>query len=249
MLDNQLYTLIESLLTTGLAAIGQSAILTQQAYQPTQQGANSPPTIYFYKIGPDRNIGTPNRNGVQGQGACSFTGSIAGTVLTVTGIVSGTLNVNQGLVGAGISTNIIITSFGTGSGGEGTYNLNQSPGTIPSEAMLSAGTWVYTETQQKASLFQCVALATQDPANTNQLTASDIANLGCYVMQSAQTISALEAQGCGVLRIPEVRNPYFTDDRERYEASPSFDFTLTHNQQIITSIPVVTETVFQVLDV
>lgn len=249
MLDNALFTLINQLLQAGLANIGQGAIATQQSNQPTFEGANTIPTLYFFKIGPDKCIGSPSRTNVQGVGQASFTGSISGSVLTVESVVSGALGVNQAIAGVGITQTIIITGLGTGSGGVGTYNLNQAPPPVALEAMTSTGTAVYTEIQQYASLFQMTALATQDPANPNQLTASDIANFGRYVMQSAQTIQALEAQGVGVLRVDQVRNPYFSDDRERYEASPSFDFTLTHKQIVITSIPIVTEVEFQVLDV
>lgn len=249
MFDNQIFAIIETILTNGLKAIGQGSIQTAQSNQPTQEGLNSAPTIYYFKIGPDQNIGTPERTTVQGKGSAAFTGSISDTVLTVTAVASGTLDINQILTGAGIDEAVIITSFGTGNGGVGTYNLNQSPGSIASENMTSQAASVYTETQQKASLFQVMALATQNPADTNQLTASDIANLGCYVLQSIQAIQTLEAQGMGILRIPEVRNPYFSDDRERYEASPSFDFTITHKQTIITTIPIITETEFQILDV
>lgn len=248
MYDNQIFKLIDSVLQAGLTNIGQN-IASQQGQQPTQEGINTEPTIYYWKIGPDQNIGFPERVGVQGKGQASFRGSITGTTLTVNTLLSGEIDINQLLTGNGIGQSIIIASFGTGTGGVGTYILNQSPGAIALEIINSQAAWVYTEVQQKSSLFQIMALATQDPAATESLTASDIANLACYVMQSVQAIQTLEAQGVGILRIPQVRNPYFSDDRERYEAAPSFDFTLTHKQTIITTIPIVTETEFQILDV
>jgi hypothetical protein len=66
-------------------------------------------------------------------------------------------------------------------------------------------------------------------------------------MQSAATITALEAQGVGVLNVAQVLNPYFSDDRVRYEASPSADFRLTHKQIVTTVIPVVISEELQVL--
>jgi hypothetical protein len=51
---------------------------------------------------------------------CVFTGSIAGTVLTVTAITSGALSVGQILTGNGVTANTAITSYGTGQGGNGT---------------------------------------------------------------------------------------------------------------------------------
>lgn len=74
---------------------------------------------YVYTIGPGGNVGS------------SITGSIIGTVLTVTALSSGALSVGQLLTGTGITTGTAITSYGTGRGGNGTsalgtYNLNLS---------------------------------------------------------------------------------------------------------------------------
>jgi hypothetical protein len=56
----------------------------------------------------------------------SVTGSISGTVLDVTAVTSGTLVVGQTIFGSGIEDDTVIESFGTGSGGVGTYNINNS---------------------------------------------------------------------------------------------------------------------------
>lgn len=87
---------------------------------------------YIYTIGPGGNVG------------CSFTGSIAGNVLTVTTIASGALSVGQVLnTQTGIQANTTITSYGTGFGGTGTgaigtYYLNL-PNTFASGAITSYG--------------------------------------------------------------------------------------------------------------
>lgn len=247
MLDNALFTLIFSLLNSGFTSIGQT-IICQQAYQPTFEGINTNPTLFVYKVSDER-MGFPARASTQGFGAATFTGSIAGNILTVPGAVTGTIAINQQVTWTGSPANVVITELESGTGGDGTYLLNYSLGAVPSQAMATQGAQSYTETQQYATTFQASALATQDPSNTESLTASDIANLGAYVMQSSATIAALEAQGIGVLRVPQVRNPYFTDDRQRYEASPSFDFILTHKQIVTTVVPVVTSDELQVLSV
>lgn len=67
-------------------------------------------------------IGTANgvTNGV-------FTGSIATTVLTITAVLSGDpLVVGQYVDGTGVTNGTYITSFGTGTGGVGTYNVSAS---------------------------------------------------------------------------------------------------------------------------
>lgn len=54
----------------------------------------------------------------------TFTASITTTVMTVTAVASGVIAVGQNVIGAASGT--FITSFGTGTGGTGTYNINIS---------------------------------------------------------------------------------------------------------------------------
>jgi len=62
------------------------------------------------------------------------TGSIATTVLTVTAVTSGIIEVGSVLTGTGISLGTTIVSFGTGTGGTGTYNVSISQ-TVASTAV------------------------------------------------------------------------------------------------------------------
>ncbi|MBM3440912.1 MAG: hypothetical protein FJX94_08690 [Bacteroidetes bacterium] len=59
------------------------------------------------------------------QGGDGFVGTatIAGTVLTVTSVTAGTLAINSVITGNGFNTPTVIASFGTGTGGLGTYNV------------------------------------------------------------------------------------------------------------------------------
>lgn len=68
----------------------------------------------------------------------SVTGSIAGTTLTVTAVASGTLAVGQPVSGAGVAAGTVITGLGTGTGGTGTYTVNNSQ-TVASEALTTTG--------------------------------------------------------------------------------------------------------------
>ncbi len=54
------------------------------------------------------------------------TGSIAGTTLTIDSVTSGVVGVGSVILGSGISANTTITVLGTGTGGEGTYEVNNS---------------------------------------------------------------------------------------------------------------------------
>lgn len=180
MLDNLLIRLIIQVITAGLPSVGLNTLLIKQGQQPTQQGVNTAPTGYFFKVGPDHPYGFPNVKDV----------------------------------------------FNT-----------------------TAGTFDHIESQQYESTFQMMTQATQNPLMPNALTASDILNYLRYILQSRVTIATFEAQNIGVLKITEVRNPYFKDDSDTFQASPSFDFTLTHKQTIITSTPVVETDIVQVLSV
>jgi len=66
-----------------------------------------------------------------------FTGSISGTTLTVTAVTSGTIGINQALFGLGVTNATVITALGTGTGGVGTYTVNQSQ-TVASGLMNTA---------------------------------------------------------------------------------------------------------------
>jgi hypothetical protein len=68
--------------------------------------------------------------------ACSFTGGISGGVLTVTAVSSGSLAVGSYIIGPGAAGSLTVVpggtqiiSFGTGTGGVGTYNVNTVGGT------------------------------------------------------------------------------------------------------------------------
>lgn len=67
-------------------------------------------------------------------GAAVVTGSIAGTTLTVSAVTSGTLAVGQMITGTGVAPDTYITALGTGTGGAGTYTINNSQ-TVASETL------------------------------------------------------------------------------------------------------------------
>lgn len=56
----------------------------------------------------------------------AFVGSIAGTVMTITDVLNGEVRVGAPVIGVGVLADTRVVSFGTGSGGAGTYNLNKS---------------------------------------------------------------------------------------------------------------------------
>ena len=68
----------------------------------------------------------------------NFTGSVTGSVLTVTS-AGGILTVGTSITGTGISAGTHISSLGTGTGGLGTYNLNNSMSATGSITISIAG--------------------------------------------------------------------------------------------------------------
>lgn len=179
MLDNALIALVGNAIIAGEAVAGIAGYPLKQAFQPTNQGVNKVPTLYFQKIA-DKLLGLP------------FQGDI--------------------------------------------WNSD-------------SGVMDHTQIQQYETTFQLSALATQDPNNVSAYTASDIVNLAASILQSNTTIAILEAQNVGILKISNVRNPYFKDDKGRFEASPSLDFTLTHKQIIMSVSPVIDITEFDIFPI
>lgn len=64
----------------------------------------------------------------------NYTGSIGGNTLNVSAVASGTLSVGQAVFGTGVLDGTFIVSFISGSGGVGTYTINQMQIT-PSQAL------------------------------------------------------------------------------------------------------------------
>jgi len=168
MQDNDLIRLFLPLIQAGLSTDFPSVVI-KQANQPTMQGINTAPTVYFYKIG-DRRYGF--------------------------------------------------------------RQITDVWDTVGSKE-------IHTETQQYETTFQISSLVLQDVNNTSTFTASDLVNQVAYIMQSDSTIFSLRNSNVGLLRVTEVTNPYFQDDRDQFEASPSFTFTLTHLQTIENEIDVI----------
>jgi hypothetical protein len=68
------------------------------------------------------------------------TASITTTVMTVTAMTSGAFVVGQTITGGTVSGGTVITSFGTGTGQTGTYNVNNSQ-SVTSASLTGSGTF------------------------------------------------------------------------------------------------------------
>lgn len=96
-----------------------------------------------------------------------------------------------------------------------------------------------SSTQVVETTMQVSALVIQDPMNLTLPTASDVVNYMHLYLSSRPTIKRMLKMGFSQYRVKNVRNPYFEDDRHRFEANPSFDVVLTHERQIIFDTPAV----------
>jgi hypothetical protein len=167
--DNELIQLFLPIINAGLIADGYTGVSVIQSNQPTQQGLNTNPTVYFYKVN----------------------------------------NKRYGFLGR--------------------YDKWDTVNSV----------MVHTEDQYYETTFQVSALVLQNVYNTNSYTASDLVNDVASIIQSDNTLNILNNAGVGILRVTDIANPYFVDDRDQFEASPSFDFTLTYRQTRVTTDPVV----------
>lgn len=94
------------------------------------------------------------------------------------------------------------------------------------------GTFTQKEDQWTETTFQVSALVIQDPSNLSLPTASDVVNYMKQYINARQTIQLLKPLGVSVLRVTQIRNPYFEDDRAGFEANPNFDVVLQHKRAI-----------------
>lgn len=100
------------------------------------------------------------------------------------------------------------------------------------------GNFDHTESIWRTPVYQVDALSPNtNPADLTIPTPSDIVETAADILQLSSTRDTLLADGVGIQRIITIRQNYFTDDRGRYEAAPSFDFTLSYRRQWTTTAP------------
>jgi hypothetical protein len=118
-------TLTVTAITNGTIAINQALFgvgITQETVI-TALGSGSG-GVGTYTINISQTVSSEQMNSVIA--GAVVTGSISGTTLTVTAVTSGTLALGQTIQGSTVTAQTIITAFGTGTGGAGTYTVNNS---------------------------------------------------------------------------------------------------------------------------
>ena len=134
---NSTFTLnVGATLNDTLQCISMRAISSANYYDNSHLTVSSVATNVVTWVSPTQ----PYQTIVAGDLMCfnangsTFTGNISGTTLTVSSVTTGTLYIGSIVTGTGITSGTKITAFGTGSGGVGTYTVNNSQ-TIASQTM------------------------------------------------------------------------------------------------------------------
>ncbi len=140
-------TLTVDSVLSGTIAVGQ-AIFGQGIAQNTVITALGTGTggAGTYTVSNSQTVATTQINSVAAPAV--VTGDITGTTLDVTAVSSGTLQIGQTLEGANVTDGTIITAFGTGTGGTGTYTV--SPSQTAASATIYALNWTVLPTTDGA---------------------------------------------------------------------------------------------------
>jgi hypothetical protein len=112
-------------ISSGVIAVGQSLfgidVLPETVITALGTGTGG---VGTYTINRSQTIASEAMNSAT-VGAV-VTATISGTTMTVSAVTSGTLHVGQTVQGVGVTLGTIITAFGTGTGGAGTYTLSDA---------------------------------------------------------------------------------------------------------------------------
>ena len=93
-----------------------------------------------------------------------------------------------------------------------------------------------------AGTFQVSSLIGQDQALTaDALTADDLLIMAMQWLQADITVQAFQDVGLGIERIINIRQSFFTNDKDNYENAPSFDFNITYTQSLAFTVAKINE--------
>lgn len=104
------------------------------------------------------------------------------------------------------------------------------------EYVAARGDFTETSTQHVESRVQISVLQEEEPGVIKR-TAKDIAHELSMRMAAPGSLKRFRQKNVGILRVLDVQNPAFVDDKERYERFPSFDVVFTHNRTVTDIIP------------
>lgn len=131
----------------------------------------------------------------RGVGA-QVTAAISGTTMTVSAVTFGTVEVGQEVVGFGVTAGTYITALGTGSGGAGTYTVNNSQTVASIKLSCQRGVAAFVGSISGTTLTVGTALsgtiaAGQEITGANVLPGTVVVSgSGPYVISPSQTVAS-----------------------------------------------------------
>lgn len=83
--------------------------------------------------------------------------------------------------------------------------------------------------------YQISAYAPESPEDDYEINAYDLASYAAKILQKETVLANLKQLGISVMRVGEVREAYFTNDKERNETNSNFDFVICYDDMITTT--------------
>lgn len=142
------------------------------------------------------------------QDAVVMTASIATTTLTVSAVASGTLAVGQTIDGTGVTAGTYITALGTGTGGAGTYTINnsqtvssttlyagQSSNAVVTGSIATTTLTVTAVTSGRLRVGQTISGTSVTAGTTITALGTGRGGTGTYTVSASQTVSSTTITG------------------------------------------------------
>lgn len=118
------------------------------------------------------------------QGSALFQGSINGTLMSVVSVQSGTIAVGDAVFGANVPADTFISAFGTGTGGIGTYTLNQAPSNPIARQPLNTGVIVLLGQANRISEPAAQSFVVMTPIYRERLETNVDSYVDCFFQAS-----------------------------------------------------------------
>lgn len=103
----------------------------------------------------------------------------------------------------------------------------------------TTGEFDVNESFWRVPSWQVSTRAQQDPEDLTGLTSSDLADTVADILQMSSTRETLLQSEIGIERITQVRILHEVNDKDRFEETPSFDFTLSYKKTYVSTVPAV----------
>ena len=218
--DPGLITITGSIAGTVLTVSITSATTIGIGMTVTGTGITANTLITSLVAGTTGGVGQYNVSISQAVAGGAYSLRTAGTLLTVTTLPSTSfpLQINMGISGAGVTAGSIITGFGTGTGGAGTYTINNNQLTTGPTLALTltgfSGSTLYVSSVNAGSSLIQVGMTissngiTSSPFITSYINGATGAG-GQYGL-STQCPSTSGAQFTGTLDLPELQGVIYS---------------------------------------